>query len=209
MSLEEPVGSVAALLLMLSASAASQACAAEGGSAGNAATERAPDPPHAAFAAIPAAPISGQILGEPFSLVSARYYVDRRPGRERVDVVLSSAPGATGCAAARSSPHASLWLRRWGAQAIGAEQVRVTDDTEATWELHFERRVGGRWVGSHGVQALLELSEPGDDRRLRGALSACFAGPEASCVSGSFTATACRRGILEPLRSNAPAPDGR
>lgn len=181
------------LVLLFSA----QACA-------EAHRDRVSEPPPAptSFATTPDTSVNGQLSGRPFALRSARYYVDQRPGYERVDVLLYDLDTDTPCEDIRPHKPASVWLRSQGKKKIVEGQYRLDAKTKAPWEVHYQVFQDGAWRGSRKANALLAFKKLQPDLKLEGELNACFADSTTSCIAGTFVAHYCRISIDAPVRGS-------
>jgi hypothetical protein len=149
---------------------------------------------------IPAAPLSGTLPTGPFSLQSARYWIDRRPGYEKVDIKLSTGKVSSPCSEPLPNDAPSVWLRRVGTTRLSAETVHVSRTAPGPWEVHYQVMRDEQWLGSAKAEALLVLHPLTSDKRLQGELSVCFADPDRSCVLGAFAADYCQLSIDAPIR---------
>jgi hypothetical protein len=145
---------------------------------------------------IPEAPVSGTIRGRDFALRTATYIVDRRPGYEHVDIRLSAGEALSPCEPAPDAT--SVWLRRKALREIQATQVHIAPGDQSPWEVHYQLKDAGHWVGNGDAAALIVINTVRSDLKLQGELWSCFADGQKSCVSGSFVATYC------PIRIDAP-----
>lgn len=159
-----------------------------------------PPPPPTSEDSIHVGPLSGKIDGQPFQVKSARYYVDARPGFERVEIKLYASASPTPCGALESPKSPSVWLRRVGRDKLEREKSTTTVKDGGKWEVHYQVQDDGFWIGVGEANALLVLDEPGPDLRLKGVMSACFRDHTGSCVAGEFSASFCRIAIDEPVR---------
>lgn len=163
-----------------------------------------PAPMHGSFDAIPDAPLQGKLRSLPFSVKSARYTIDRRLGYEQVDITLSAAVADGHCGALRPKDAPSVWLRRKGAEPVSRADLRLQPDAPASWEVHYQLRHDGQWVGSGQAAALLVLRPSDKSTTVTGGLSACFADGHASCIAGTFSARQCPVLLDMPVRGNEP-----
>jgi hypothetical protein len=163
------------------------------------------DPPSAPASedTIHVGPVSGKLNGEPFALRTARYYIDPRPGFEKVDIQLIDAQTDTPCGPLDPAKPASVWLRKRGTTRVIEETARSTVAQPGPWDVHYQVFEDRWWIGVGEANALVVLSEPGPDLKLRGVLWACFRDAFASCVQGEFEASYCRLSIDEPVRGTA------
>ena len=170
---------------------------------------------------IPLAPVSGTIQGEQFTLSSARYFVDRRPGYQHVDIKLSAGKSAKDCASPIPDDSTSVWLRRVGSEQIEADTIHIASGQREAWEVHYQAMHDGEWIGNGDADALIVLQQRAADQRLSGEISACFADVAKSCVLGTFVAEYCPISIDAPIRGvnlmeppvahnqvNPPSPEG-
>ncbi|MEZ4219417.1 MAG: hypothetical protein R3B13_00720 [Polyangiaceae bacterium] len=159
-----------------------------------------PPPAPAAGNAIPVGPLGGKLLDEPFTVHAARYYVDQRPGYEKVDIKLYSEKSETACGPLANSKSPSVWLRRKGAEALAPGTFSINLEGGGPWEAHYQTRHDERWVGYGEANALFVITAVDPDLKVHGELSACFRDPKGSCVAGRFTASYCRISIDAPVR---------
>jgi hypothetical protein len=157
-----------------------------------------PEPPASADS-IPVGPVSGKLLDQPFTELSGRYFVDQRPGFEKMDIKLYATEAETPCGKLKEEKPASVWLRRAGAERA-TPGSSVTNLDKGEWEVHYQVQKDGFWVGNGDARALVVISDVGPDLKISGALSACFRDETGSCVAGSFTASYCRISIDSPVR---------
>jgi hypothetical protein len=146
---------------------------------------------------IPVEDVSGTIAGEPFAIQTARYFIDRRPRYEKLEIQLLGKKLDKTCDNLGDNHTTMVWLRRTGPGEPQAETLRFGPDDEGPWEAHYERFSGDNWTGSGKALALLGLSERAPDLILRGELYACFGDRTQSCVMGRFAAVHC------PIRIDA------
>ena len=161
-------------------------------------------PPHDSVSAIPTSPIEGKLRGVPFVVRDARYRIDRRPGHEHVDVLLSDAEAPGPCGNLDPAEPARIWLRRQGATPLASEEIRIAQGQVDGWEAHYQLRRDGRWVAAGDGVALLQLDVPDGGATVRGALSVCFADGADSCAAGGFVAQACPTEIDRPVLGVEP-----
>jgi hypothetical protein len=146
------------------------------------------------------APAAGSIDGAPWELEDARFRIERREGRERVDLFLWDRPvERCGLPIARAGTH--VWLRVPGRTELEVGELATGDGDDAL-SAHYERLEGDTLVTAHRATARLRI-EAVEPRRVRGRLRACFADEERSCVEGTFDAAPCwsrvdGRAIREP-----------
>ena len=159
-----------------------------------------PPPAPANGDSISVGPLSGRLLGEHFAAHSARYYVDQRPGYEKVDIKLFADKAPTSCGDFPEKKQASVWLRRKGATRVSPGTFRANVKDGGEWEVHYQVRREERWLGYGEANALFVITTVDPDLKIRGELSACFRDPSGSCVAGRFVATYCRIGIDAPVR---------
>jgi hypothetical protein len=167
------------------------------------APEPQPENPPAAPAspeAIPNAPLNGTIGGEPFTLKDARYYVDQRPGYEKIDIKLSEVSAKMPCSELDSAKGKSLWLRRKGTDKLEPQTVNISLDKQGPWEAHYQIYRDGQWFGNGEANALFVIRDVRPDMKLEGELWSCFRDGTASCAKGRFSASYCRIRIDAPVR---------
>jgi hypothetical protein len=160
-----------------------------------------PKPAPSSANAIPAGNLGGEIAGEPFSVQSARYIVDRRHGFEKVDISLSAGSVESPCEDRTPKDAPSVWLRRKGDPTLREQITRIEpNDEDAAWEVHYQVRKGHNWTGNGRASALIVVHDVGPDMKLSGELSACFGDSHGSCVAGRFSADYCATRIDAPVR---------
>ena len=170
------------------------------------------DPPVSTPNAIPDAPVSGTIHGQPFVARDMRYVVDVRIGYAHIDIALSAGKSDDTCGTIVPERPASVWLRLEGVHTIEAKELHLGPDAgpDEAWKVHFQvfedDPSGGHWMGLTAKTALLVLRGVSPDRHLSGGLAVCFGDDQNSCVSGSFDATSCPPRIDQPVRGT-PAPE--
>lgn len=145
-------------------------------------------------------PLSGKIDGKEFIGKSARYYVDHRPGYEKIDVKIYGVGSKTPCGDLDEPKPPSVWLRRVGAEKVTAEKTTTTVAEGGKWQVHYQIQDSGYWIGNGDANALVVTEEVGPDLKLSGVLSACFRDTTGSCVAGEFAASFCRVSFDEPVR---------
>jgi hypothetical protein len=162
------------------------------------------DPPKAptSAAAIPVAPLSGKLLGEPFSIKSARYYVDQRPGYQKIIIKLYEVESSTPCKDLTPLKAPEVWLRHDGPERVKTGQTAIDLDGKAPWQLHYQIQKDGRWVGNGAARALFVITQVDPDMKVHGELSGCFRDATGSCVAGRFVANYCRIWIDSPVRGS-------
>ncbi len=158
-----------------------------------------PAPAPANDEAIPVGPLGGKLAGAPFTVHTARYYVDQRPGYEKIDIKLYADKAPTPCGELESKKPSAVWLRRSASKRIepGTFSTNVKDGGE--WEVHYQVQRDERWQGYGEANALLVITAVDPDLKVHGELSACFRDPSGSCVAGRFVATFCRISIDAPV----------
>jgi hypothetical protein len=159
-----------------------------------------PPPPPSSEQVIPVGPVSGKLGGQPFTMKSARYYFDQRPGYEKVDLKLYAVETDTPCTDLVAQKPMAVWLRRQGPERIAAETTTTTVAGGGKWDVHYQVHEDERWAGTGEANALVVMGEPGPDLKIEGSLWACFRDATGSCVSGTFTASYCRIEIDAPVR---------
>lgn len=159
-----------------------------------------PAPPPSSPDSIPIGPLAGKLAGEPFTMLSGRYYVDQRPGFEKVDIKLYASEAETPCGALKTVKPPAVWLRRAGAERLALESSTTDPKTGGKWEVHYQVQKDGHWIGNGEAAALVVINDIGPDLEVEGALSACFRDPSGSCVAGTFSASYCRIPIDSPVR---------
>lgn len=179
---------------------------------------REPPPPRREPAAIrgsvdviATSPVGGQIHGKPFATLSARYYVDHRPGYEKLEIILSAAADPAPCADTSAKRATTVWLRRAGSHAPTVETVQVAPAQKGAWEVHYEYFDGVHWIGNSDTAALLRIDKVEQQGEILGSLSACFGDASQSCVEGTFKAPPCVIRVDAPvrgIRAIEPLPDG-
>lgn len=145
-------------------------------------------------------PLSGKIDGKAYTAKTARYYIDRRPGYEKVDIKLYGAGSKTPCGELDEAKPPSVWLRRLGADKVGPQQSTTTVQDGGEWEVHYQIQDDGFWIGNGEANALVVIEGVGADLKLAGVLSACFRDTTGSCVAGEFSASFCTTSFDEPVR---------
>lgn len=161
-------------------------------------------PKHESPSAIPATPVRGTLHGEPFVARDGRYRIDRRPGYERLDLLLSDAEAGLPCGELRPEAPRRIWLRRPGAEPPETKPIRIRPTPDRGWQAHYQLRRDDRWVGVGDGSALLALNAPDGGTTLRGSLSVCFADETSSCAAGSFVAHYCPAELDRPVRGVEP-----
>lgn len=162
------------------------------------------DPPKAptSAAAIPVAPLSGKLLGEPFAIKSARYYVDQRPGYKKIILKLYGVESSSPCKDLTPLKAPEVWLRHDGPERIKKGQTTIDLDGKAPWQVHYQIQKDGRWVGNGAARALFVVTQVAPDMKVHGELTACFRDATGSCVAGVFVANYCRIWIDSPVRGS-------
>jgi len=160
------------------------------------------EPPAAPFSedSIHVGPLSGKIDGQPFQVKTARFYIDTRPGFERVDIKLYDVGSKTPCGDLDAPKPREVWLRRKGPAKLAHSKTTTTVKDGGEWEVHYQVQDKGFWIGYGEANALLVLEAPDPDMRMAGILSACFRDHTGSCIAGEFSASYCRIAIDEPVR---------
>ena len=153
---------------------------------------------------IPKTPVTGTIRGQSFEARDVRLVRDQRSQYEHTDLLLSAASAETPCGKLDPADPVRVWLRRSGPGPLQPGEVRIGPQNEQPWEIHYQLRQEGTWVGVGEAVALLRLHLSDADAGLGGEIAACFADGMGSCVAGSFVATACPSTIDLPLRGNEP-----
>ncbi len=162
------------------------------------------DPPKAptSAAAIPVAPLSGKLLGESFAVKSARYYVDQRPGYQKIILKLYGVDSPTPCKDLTPVKPPEVWLRHDGPKRIAKTMTPIDLKRDAPWQLHYQIHKDGRWIGNGDARALFVITQVDPDMKVHGELSACFRDATGSCVAGQFVANYCRIWIDSPVRGS-------
>jgi hypothetical protein len=161
-------------------------------------------PPYPSADAIPGTAVRGTIRGRAFEARDVRLLVDARPGYEQVQIALSAASSRAPCGKLDEPDPPRIWLRRKGAEPVAPGETELSPGTEQAWELHYQLRQDGAWVGSGDAAAILRLRPTDGGAGLLGDLAACFADGTNSCVAGRFEALRCPISIDMPLRGNEP-----
>jgi hypothetical protein len=140
--------------------------------------------------AIPRRRVEGVLRGSPFRVEEARFRVERMPGRERVDLLLSDKPFVR-CGVPVATTARKVWLRFQGKVRVEPGVMRVGPaDTAPPFTMHYEARASRKWRGEQGGAALLALHRS-DAEAMHGRLHACFDDGRGSCVKGWFRARPC------------------
>jgi len=155
-------------------------------------------------AAIASTEVQGRVRSAPFVARDARYLVDRRPGREHIDILLSDAKAQEACGPLSPAEPPRIWLRYAAAGPLPASELTISPGAPSAWEVHYQLRSEGRWVSSREAAAIGKVVLADAGRTLTGALSVCFADGLQSCVSGSFVAIDCPSEIDKPVRGAEP-----
>ncbi|MEI8255001.1 MAG: hypothetical protein WCJ30_04950 [Deltaproteobacteria bacterium] len=142
-------------------------------------------------AAIPPPSVGGSIDGQAFHLRTAWYRVERRAGRERVDLILSEGTRARLCGDSTPERAREVWLRFPGVTSLQAGVQRVDPPAATPFSIHYERIVDDRWRGHTGGAAVVSLDVV-ERTTISGRLRACFDDTSASCLSGTFRAEECQ-----------------
>jgi hypothetical protein len=150
--------------------------------------------------AIPDAPLSGTIGGQPFVVRDARYIVDKRVGYEHTDIVLSTGTAPASCAVVVPARATSVWLRLEGAAELETKELRIAKESPSAWSVHYQVFQDGQWHGVSDGSAVVSIVAPSVDGKVIGGLAVCFSDDKTSCVSGSFEATSCPQTIDQPVR---------
>lgn len=159
-----------------------------------------PGSPPGSVDAIPVGPVSGKLGEQPFTMLSGRYYVDQRPGFEKVDIKLYASESDGPCGPLKTAKAPSVWLRRSGPERVATGNWVVDVKNGGAWEVHYQQQKDEYWIGNGDANALVAVTDIGPDLKIEGALSACFRDATGSCVAGSFTASYCRISIDSPVR---------
>lgn len=140
---------------------------------------------------IPPTPVAGDLDGRRFVVRDAWYRVQRKAGRERIDLTLSEGRVTRLCA--ESDPEASrhVWLRFPQWQRFSAGEYRIDPGRTPVFTAHYEAPDGRPWKGTSEASAVLVLS-PQEGDTVEGRIELCFADPTRSCVHGTFRARECR-----------------
>jgi hypothetical protein len=161
-----------------------------------------PKPAPSSGDSITSAPLGGTLLGEPFSIQSARYSMDRRLGFEKIDVSFSLGSVEAPCGEPSPPSAPVIWLRRKGAGPLKPEAVRISPKDQAAWEVHYQVHDEHGWRGNGDASALIVIKEISPDMKLSGELWACFADATGSCVAGQFIADHCVTRLDAPVRGS-------
>lgn len=159
-----------------------------------------PPPAPTSDEAIPVGPLGGKLLGESFTVKSARYYVDQRPGYQKTVLELYGVDAPTPCEDLTPVKPPTVWLRHDGPERVEAGKTSIGLDAKAPWALHYQIQKNGRWVGNGDANALFVVTAVDSDMKVHGELSGCFRDATGSCISGRFTANYCRIWIDSPVR---------
>lgn len=161
-----------------------------------------PRPAPTSADAIPVAPLSGKLLDQPFTIKSARYYVDQRPGYQKIVLKLYGVDSPTPCTDLTPRKPPEVWLRHNGPERAEPSTTKVDLDGRAPWEVHYQIQRNGRWAGNGDARALFVITQVDPDMKMHGELSACFRDATGSCVAGRFVANYCRIWIDSPVRGS-------
>ncbi len=141
--------------------------------------------------AIPPPPVSGTVDGQPFHLRTAWYRIQRRMGRDRVDLILSEGGRARLCGESTPDRARHVWIRFPSVTALHTGVQRVDAPATNPFSIHFERILDGRWRGHSGGVGVVSVDTV-ERTTVTGRLRACFDDEGASCVSGTFRAEECQ-----------------
>ncbi len=159
--------------------------------------------------AVPNAPISGTVRGQPFATRNARYYVDRRAGYEHLDIQFNDGESSDPCGPLNPPDATRVWLRWTGGAFPDGGEIRLEASSKSGWSAHYQTRRDSAWIGSGDATGALLLRRAGLDRAIRGSLSTCFDDRHGSCVAGTFVARECPLELDMPVRgSNANTEKG-
>ncbi len=150
---------------------------------------------------IPMTPLAGRVGGKPFEMKGAHVVLDRRPGHEGFDVLMSESAEAGVCGSWKHHEAASVWLRFTGQTTLSQGELRRTPKEPSAFEAHVQYHEDGAWHGSSTSAALLVVEGCDPTAACTGVLSVCFADEHRSCVSGLFSALACSDPLDDPPRS--------
>lgn len=136
-------------------------------------------------------PPTGTLGETPFRFREARWKIDRRPGRERLEIWLSEEE-LPRCGLPGHDLGRRLWFRI----------PRVTELRPGTWRvdpgqrrapmsIHYELQEGHRWIGRAGGAAVLRIDAVGELGEIQGRTHVCFDDGWPSCVQGRFRAMPC------------------
>ena len=133
--------------------------------------------------------ITGKIRETPFTAADVKVRVETMPGRERVDLIVSSAR-LDHCGLPRANRETRVWVRWKGTAPMDGRAVRVEAGQRGAMSVNYETLHDGHWV-SHGGGAGL-VSHTKTFGGYTGRLWICFDDGLDSCVTGSFHGTECR-----------------
>ncbi len=151
---------------------------------------------------IPVSPLSGKLLGQAFTIKSARYYVDQRPGYQKIVLKLYGIESKSPCEDLTPVKPPEVWLRHNGPERMTPATTAIDLDGKAPWEVHYQIQKDGRWAGNGSARALFVITQVDPDMKVHGELSACFRDETGSCVAGTFEANYCRIWIDSPVRGS-------
>jgi hypothetical protein len=147
--------------------------------------------------------VSGTLDGEPFTVMDARFRIDREEGRERVDLLLSEAETER-CGLPLARTGRRVWMRWPGVMAIPTGEVRGDPgDDEGAVSVHYEVPVEHHMRGSGGGAFVVSITVS-DDETVEGVLDIRFDDGRGSAVAGRFEAEACVGEIDRRLPREGP-----
>jgi hypothetical protein len=163
--------------------------------------------PYDSAGAIPDGPVTGRIRTLPFKAKDMRYWIDRRQGREKVDIKLSAGSATEPCGPRKPENSTSVWIRLPSHQSLKIGERRRSAQQQTAWSVHYQTKQEGYWLGNGNAAALLLIRSVRPDFRIEGDLAACFADGHDSCVAGSFTARYCPDPLDPGIRDLGPPVD--
>lgn len=139
-------------------------------------------------AAIPDAPLHGDLDGRPFTLRAAWLRVVRRAGQTRVDLVLSEGRPSRLCAQPTPDDARQVVVRLTGVTRLPVGTLRI-EPTGTPGEVFAEAPHGHGVTAARG--AALVVVTRAENEHAEGRLRVCLADARGSCLAGTFAANAC------------------
>ncbi len=133
--------------------------------------------------------ITGKLGETAFRAADVKVRVETMAGRERVDILVS-ADRLAHCGLPSANKAARVWVRWKGTVPTDGTPQRLEAGQHSPMSVHYEVYEEGRWVAHSGGAAVVTLTK--NFGGYAGRLWICFDDGHESCVTGSFTGTACR-----------------
>lgn len=138
---------------------------------------------------VPRGRVSGKIADSPFRAADVKVRVETMEGRERVDLIVSTAR-LDHCGLPRATHDTRVWVRWKGTAPFDGTPVRLEAGQHGRMSVNYEVYEDEQWVSHSGGAALVSIHKVFGG--YEGRLWICFDDGRDSCVTGTFRGVECR-----------------